>query len=50
MVAVAVSSGVVAACLLGVLDPDLSADTALRLVQEGYSSRLEWTGKQPAVV
>ena len=34
-------AGVVAACLLGALHPDLSAEQCLQLVQTGYSSRLE---------
>ena len=33
------SLGVVAACLLGALHPELSADEALQLVQVGYTSR-----------
>lgn len=37
-------AGVVAACLLGTFNPDLSADEALELVQQGYSSRI-WEQK-----
>ena len=43
------TAGVVGACLLGRFNPDLSADEALELVQQGYSSRIwEQTFKKTA--